>query len=201
MRRAFLYVLACLSLVGCHQDMWIQPKVSAQDSSDFFTDAAASRLPVAGTVPTDAGIIDEAVHTGYSEGKLVTSFPVEVDRKMLERGRERFEIFCTPCHGYTGDGQGMIAQRGLTLARPVATYHSDRLRQMPIGHFVDVMTSGYGVMYPLADRIEPLDRWAIAAYIRVLQRSQNVKVSELSNAERAQLDKVTSEDAHVGGEH
>ena len=99
--------------------------------------------------------------------------------KLLKRGQERFDIFCSPCHSRLGDGNGMIAQRGFSQRRPPGNYHTDRLRKMPIGHFYQVMTEGYGVMYSYASRVETQDRWAIAAYIRVLQKSQKAVPSEL----------------------
>src|SRR5205823_15043450 len=102
-----------------------------------------------------------------------------------ERGRQRFEINCSPCHGRTGQGNGMIVQRGFP-APP--SYHIDRLRQAPVGHFYDVITQGYGIMYSYAERVAPADRWAIAAYIRALQLSQHATLADLSPNERAQLE-------------
>jgi len=104
--------------------------------------------------------------------------PVTVE--LLQRGQQQYNAFCAPCHGKSGDGQGMIAQRGLALRRQPASYHTDRLRGMPVGYFYDVITNGYGVMYSYASRIAPEDRWAIAAYIRVLQQSQYTRVNELT---------------------
>jgi mono/diheme cytochrome c family protein len=105
-----------------------------------------------------------------------------VDQAFLKRGQERFNIFCSPCHGRLGDGLGMIANRGLSLRRPVGNYHTDRLRKMPVGHFYDVITNGYGAMYSYASRVEPEDRWAIIAYIRVLQLSQNATPADAGAA-------------------
>lgn len=170
-------------LAGCHTDMWQQPKVKAQSKNDFFADGLGSRQPVRGTVPFGEVRADKAFYTGYENGKLVETFPVPVTKELILRGKERFEVFCSHCHGAIGDGKGMIAQRGFTLARPVATYHTDRLREMPVGHFFDVMTTGYGAMFPFSARVRPLDRWAIAAYIRTLQYSQNRNVSELTSEE------------------
>jgi mono/diheme cytochrome c family protein len=95
---------------------------------------------------------------------------------LLERGQQRFRIYCTPCHSELGDGRGMIVQRGFP---PPPSYHTDRLRQAPVQHFYDVITQGYGAMYPFADRVQPPDRWAIAAYIRALQRSQGATAAEV----------------------
>ncbi len=110
--------------------------------------------------------------------------PPPVTLALLERGQQRFRIYCTPCHSELGDGRGMIVQRGFP---PPPSYHSARLRQAPVQHFYDVMTNGWGVMYSFAYRVQPEDRWAIAAYIRALQRSQAAKVAELSPAEKAAL--------------
>lgn len=175
-----LLALSGLALGGCHTDMWIQPKVKPLQQSDFFTDQASSRPVVPHTVARGQLRADTLFETGLVNDKLVTTLPAIVGKgrpfkstlEMLRRGKDRFDIFCTPCHGALGDGKGMIAQRGLSLRREPASYHTDRLRKMPIGHFFDVMTNGYGVMYSYASRIETADRWAVAAYIRALQRSQ-----------------------------
>ena len=106
------------------------------------------------------------------------------------RGQERFEAFCKHCHGMQGDGQGMIAQRGYNVERTVATYHTDRLREMPVGHFFDVITNGYGAMFPFSDRIPVEDRWAIVAYIRVLQRAENGRLADVPAEKREELDKT-----------
>jgi len=176
-----------LGLTGCHTDMWVQPKVKHQSKSDFFSDGLGARPNIAGTVEFGQDLSDSAFYTGFVDGKLVSEFPVPVTAELVKRGKERFEIFCMHCHGAAGDGQGMIAKRGFTLARPVATYHSDRLREMPVGHFFDVMTNGYGAMFPFGARIEPADRWAIAAYVRALQLSQNVSVDDLSPDQQSKI--------------
>lgn len=192
MRFLWLSLIAIL-LAGCHMDMWVQPKVLPQEKSDFFVDDMGSRKRLASTQQFSSTGVDSELTTYMGNGKLVETIPVPLTKDLLERGREQFQIFCRNCHGAAGDGQGMIAKRGLTLARPVASYHTDRLRQMPIGHFYDVMTNGFGVMFPFRDRIEPRDRWAIASYIRVLQRSQNVPATELTPQELAQMDATTNQ--------
>ena len=111
--------------------------------------------------------------------------PMPVTREMLDRGRERFDIFCAVCHGQTGEGNGMIVQRGFP---PPPSYHIDRLRQAPVGHFYDVITHGYGIMYSYANRVSVEDRWAIAAYIRALQLSHNARADQLPPGERAKLE-------------
>lgn len=188
---AFLAII----LAGCHTDMWTQPKALPQQDSDILPGGMVSQLPVEGTVARGGLREDKAFYTGFRNKKLVAELPAKltIDGKevstvenlvtVLKRGKERFDIFCTHCHGGVGDGKGMIAQRGLELRRPPASYHTARLREMPIGHFFDVITSGYGAMYPYASRVTPDDRWAIAAYIRALQHSQNVKASEVPQEE------------------
>jgi mono/diheme cytochrome c family protein len=191
-RTTFLLVGAFL-LAGCHTDMWVQPKHhDPLQESTFYSDGQASRPLVANTIPREHLRLDEALFTGYKDGKLVEKIPAQipVTKDLLLRGQDRFRIYCTPCHGQLGDGQGMIAHRGFTLRRPVGNYHTDRLRKMPIGHFYDVITNGYGAMFSYAARIEPQDRWAVAAYIRALQLSQHAATSdadpkELENAKDA----------------
>lgn len=173
-----LMALAALSVAGCHTDMWRQPRGEALAESTLFPDGAMSRPLVPGTVARGHARLDEPFYTGAMDGKWVDELPVPLTKALLERGKERFTIYCTPCHGATGDGKGMIAQRGFQLKRPVGNYHTDRLREMPLGHFYDVITNGYGTMYSYASRIEPEDRWAIVAYIRALQLSQNAAVSD-----------------------
>jgi len=117
-----------------------------------------------------------------------------VDKAFIKRGQDRFNIYCTPCHGRVGDGNGMIAQRGFNLRRPVASYHTDRLRGMPVGYFYDVITNGYGAMYSYASRIEPEDRWAVVAYIRALQLSQHAVPAD---ADQVQLTASTATPTHL----
>jgi mono/diheme cytochrome c family protein len=172
--KARCLVLAAIgmSAAGCHTDMWQQPRINPLDESTFHENGQASRPLPEHTVARGHLKEDTAFFTGRVNGKLVDTIPMTVDKNLLLRGQDRFKIYCVPCHGQIGDGQGMIAKRGFTLRRPVGNYHSDRLRKMPVGHFYDVMTNGYGAMFSYASRIEPQDRWAIAAYIRALQFSQ-----------------------------
>lgn len=184
-----ILIVGCsLALGGCHLDMYIQPKVKSQSENTFFENGMGSRLPVEGTIEYGKANEDRVFFTGYeADGKLTREMPIQVNEDVVARGKERFEIFCSHCHGYAGDGQGMIAQRGFDLARPVATYHTDRLRNMPVGHFFDVITNGYGTMYPQAGRIPPDDRWAIVAYIRALQLSQGATADQLDNESREKV--------------
>lgn len=185
-RLVSLVLLALLAAVtGCRRDMFHQPNSKPLATSDFFQDNhMASRPLVAHTVARGHLDADEVFYTGKVGTNLVTTFPFPITREVLQRGRERFDIYCAPCHGRTGDGNGMIVQRGFP---PPPSYHIDRLRQAPVGHFFDVITQGYGIMYPYAQRVAPADRWAIAAYIRVLQKSQDAKLAEVPAAERAKL--------------
>ncbi len=174
-----------LILAGCNTDMWRQPKQEPLDESHFFADGAANRPLVPGTIPRGYLREDDAYYVGAVNGKWLEGFPagIKVDHALLARGQERFNIYCSPCHGRLGDGQGMIAHRGFTLKRSVGNYHTDRLRRMPVGHFYDVITNGYGAMFSYASRVEPADRWAIVAYIRALQLSLHAKPSDVSPTE------------------
>lgn len=187
-RIALATIGAGLLVAGCHTDMWIQPKDKNLQQDDFFSNKMAARPQVPGTVARGMANTDDAFYTGRVDGKLVSTLPVPPTKEFLKRGQERYTIYCTPCHGRLGDGKGMINQRGLVLGRYPADYNTDRLRKMPIGHFYDVMTNGYGAMYSYAARIEPIDRWAIAAYIRALQLSQFATVNDVPAEERSKLD-------------
>lgn len=179
--------LAMLLLVGsgCRRDMFNQPSSKPLAQSDFFkNNQMASRPLVPHTVAQGQLMEDRAFFTGKSGTNLVTEFPLEITPQQLQRGRERFEIYCAPCHGRNGDGNGMIVQRGFP---PPPSYHIDRLRQAPVGHFFNVMTEGYGVMYSYAQRVKPADRWAIAAYIRALQLSQDATPNDVPPGEREKL--------------
>jgi mono/diheme cytochrome c family protein len=209
-RRARLCLIAlpaiALALAGCHTDMWTQPKVHKPlQPSEFFSDGSASRPLVAGTVARGQGEeglkLGNPFYTGIGpDGKLVDELPAEVPftAENLKRGQERFEIFCTPCHGRIGDGKGMIAMRGLALRKQPGNYHTPKLRRMPLGHFYDVITNGFGAMYSYSTRVEPADRWRIAAYIRVLQRSQNRPAAELTAEEQAALNKPVPAETPAG---
>jgi cytochrome c553 len=178
--------LALLALMaGCRRnEMHQQPIMKALQSSDFFADGRASRNPVPGTVARGHLETDHAFYEGKVDGKLVDTFPFPVTMGVLERGKQRFDIYCSVCHGYLGDGNGMIVQRG--MIRP-PSYHIDRLRDASVGHFYDVITNGYGAMYSYADRISPRDRWAIVAYIRALQLSQHYPANKLTPEQQAML--------------
>jgi cytochrome c553 len=183
---AITLILLVLLTCSCRRDMFNQPSTQPLSRNDFFQDnQMASRPLVMHTVARGQLQEDEAFYTGKIGTNLVTTFPMPITRELLERGRERFDIYCSVCHGRTGGGNGMIVQRGFPVP---PSYHIDRLRQAPVGHFFDVMTQGYGIMYSYAERVKPEDRWAIAAYIRALQLSQNMKLAELPSSERAKLE-------------
>jgi hypothetical protein len=192
--------LALLGLVlallpGCsEQDMVIQPRVKPYQESAFFVDGQASRPLVFGTVARGQLGTDLAYETGKTGDLLVDKIPdrVTLDRALLERGRERYNIYCSPCHSRVGDGRGMIVQRGFP---PPPSFHDERLRDAPAGHFFNVITKGYGAMYSYASRIPTADRWAIVAYIRALQLSQHATLDDVPAEQRSQLDGKEKEDA------
>jgi hypothetical protein len=165
---------ACLVLLaGCSlkQDMAQQPKNRPLSPSDFFTDGRSERPLLENTVARGSIADDALVIPKDSNG-----FPLPVTQELLERGEDRYKIFCTPCHGLQGDGNGMIAMRGM---KHPPSYHQDRLRQVPNGYIYDVIANGFGAMYGYSAQIPPRDRWAIIAYLRALQLSRNAKVAEL----------------------
>ena len=166
-----------LLLAGCRGEMYDQPREDTYDASAFFDDGKSARPLVVGTVARGELRADRHRFAGKTKDlKPVETFPFPVDRPVLARGQERYTIFCAPCHGAVGDGRGMIVQRGFS---PPPSFHTDRLRNEPVGHYFHVITNGYGAMYPYASRIPPDDRWAIIAYVRALQLSQNAKLDDL----------------------
>jgi mono/diheme cytochrome c family protein len=173
-----------LALSGCRQDMHDQPKYEPLEESSFFADGQASRAPVPGTVARGQLRDDTLLYTGKEGAAQATVFPFRVDDGMMRRGRERFDIFCAPCHGRTGDGDGMVVQRGFQRPPPLA---HERLRAAPVGHLFDVMTNGFGAMPDHAAQIPPRDRWAIAAYVRALQLSAHATLDDVPPAERSKL--------------
>ena len=178
------FAAAALFLSACRLDMHVQPKYKPLAPSSFFDDGRSARPVVPGTVARGHLEIDEQLYTGMVNGKPAETFPFPITREDLQRGQERFNIFCSPCHGRLGNGQGMIVQRGFP---PPPSYHEDRLRQAPVGHFFDVITNGYGRMYSYASRVPPEDRWRIIAYIRGLQLSQHATINEVPDSERGKL--------------
>ncbi len=198
-----------LNSVGCRQDMQDQPKYLPYRGSEIFPDSLSSRTLVDGTVPRGYLREDQAFYTGKmgaggaaakggdtamkgaaapattvptatpanaAVGADVNEFPFPITREILDRGQERYNIYCSPCHGVMGDGKGMVVLRGF---RPPPTYHQDRLRTAPLGHFFDVITNGFGTMPDYSMQIPPHERWAIIAYIRALQLSQNAQLADV----------------------
>jgi mono/diheme cytochrome c family protein len=182
--RVIMAALVLLTCAACRQDMHDQPKYTAYKASDFFADGRSARPLVEGTVAQGHLNEDELLYTGRVGGQPATQFPFAIDAAVMQRGRERYDIFCSPCHGLTGEGDGMVVQRG--YRRP-PSFHIDRLRQAPPGHLYDVMANGFGAMPDYAAQIPVRDRWAIAAYMRALQLSQNATVAEIPPDARGRL--------------
>jgi mono/diheme cytochrome c family protein len=196
LRRFFCAPLLLLCLVSCRkEEMQKDARYAPLDPSDFYADGLSARPLVAGTVTRDGSQAQ-----GYEAQPLsqveAPDFPADFPRSgealrlKLLRGQERYDIYCALCHCAAGDGDGMVVRRGMT-APP--SFHIDRLRQAPPGHFFATITYGHGAMYSYAARVEPDDRWAITAYIRALQLSQGALNQDLADADRAQLEKSAHE--------
>jgi mono/diheme cytochrome c family protein len=175
--------LSMLLLAGCRQDMQNQPKMVPQRGSSFFADGRSVRPQVEETVAR--GQLDEGSYffTGMQGGVEGNTFPLPVNDALMRRGQEKYNLYCTPCHSRVGNGQGMIVERGY---RPAGNFHTDRLRNAPLGHFFYVMTNGYGAMPNYAAQVSPADRWAIVAYIRALQLSQNGTEADVASGQNVQ---------------
>jgi mono/diheme cytochrome c family protein len=195
MRTMILPLLLVACTAGCEkakQDMYDQPRYKPYAASSLFVDGASARPLPPGTVPHARGAFSGSssgrVGAGDVQAELqaqaAQTMPYAVSLQLLRRGQERFTIYCVPCHSPAGDGDGMVVRRGFPSP---PSFHIDRLRAAPDRHIFDVITHGYGIMYPYADRIEPADRWAIVAYVRALQLSQHAQVAELPPALRGQL--------------
>lgn len=180
-----LIVAGCVLLGACRQDMHDAPRYEPLEASTFFTDGRGSRTLVANTVARGALREDAHLYEGKINGQLADIFPMPVTADAMARGRERFNVFCSPCHGRTGQGNGMVVQRGF---RAPPSYHEERLRNAPVGYFFDVMTHGFGAMPDYATQVPVADRWAIAAYIRALQLSQRATIDDVPAGRRADLD-------------
>jgi len=183
---AVVIAAACVALVGCRQDMHDAPSYDPLQGTNFFANGAASRPLVANTVARGQLRADEHLYTGKINGQVATEFPMPVTKAVLDRGQERFNVYCSPCHGRTGEGNGMIVQRGF---RQPPSYHDERLRNAPVGYFFDVMTNGFGAMQDYSAQVTVPDRWAIAAYIRVLQVSRSATVNDVPADRRGDLDR------------
>ncbi|HTS74902.1 MAG TPA: cytochrome c [Bryobacteraceae bacterium] len=179
-----VYLWLCLT--GCRRDMQMAPRYDPMSSSDFFADGRSARPEIPGTVPRGHLKIDKALYTGKVNDQLIDYFPFPITRADLERGQDRYNIYCSPCHSRIGDGEGMVVKRGF---RQPPSYRIERLIQAPVGHFFDVMTNGFGAMPSYASRVPTDDRWRIAAYIRVLQFSQTASINDVPPDQRGSLDK------------
>lgn len=194
--RAYSWMLLVFVVTGCRQDMHDQPRYKPLAATDFFGDGRSARPEIAGTVPrgrTSLGApdpaylrVDQARYTGKIKDEDIDYFPFPIMRADLERGQQRFNIYCAPCHSRIGDGNGMVVRRGY---RQAASYHTEKLLKAPVGHFFDVITNGFGAMPSYASRVEPDDRWRIAAYIRVLQLSEAAPLDAVPADMRSELDK------------
>ena len=185
-----LLPLFLILMIGCYRgspsedppihlnpNMDNQPKYKAQAESEFFEDGATMRMPVAGTVAWGDLRADQSYYLGKNaDGSPVIKIPVEITFDLLKRGQERYDIYCAPCHGRTGAGQGIVIKKGFL---PPPSFHLDRLREAPDGHLYDVITNGIRNMPPYKHQVQVHDRWAIVAYIRALQRSQNARISDI----------------------
>jgi mono/diheme cytochrome c family protein len=184
-RALAVIAIALLMVAGCRQDMHDAPSYDPLQATTFFPDGRASRTPVANTVARGQLREDVHLYQGRVDGQLATTFPMPVTAQVMARGQERFNVFCAPCHGKTGVGNGMVVQRGF---RAPPSFQEERLRNAPAGYFFDVMTNGFGAMQDYSAQVPPEDRWAIAAYIRALQLT-NARVDDVPADRRAELDR------------
>ena len=180
-----LLVAVAASLSGCRRDMQDQPKYKDLRGSAFFEDRRSARPVVEDTVARGLPYGDTAFLTGKTNGQPVVELPMPLTRELLARGRDRYGIFCTPCHGLTGDGLGIVVQRGF---RQPPSFAIDRLRAAPVGYFFDVQSNGFGAMMDYRSQIPPADRWAIAAYVRALQLSQSATLADVPADARGPLE-------------
>lgn len=183
--RPELPVLLLLLVAGCDQAMSAEGRSRPLQESPFFADGRNSRVPPEGTVAQGDLRVDEALYRGREGGRFAAEFPFPIAAADLARGRERYEIFCSPCHDRTGSGRGIIVERGYRAPPP---FHVDRLRAAPVGELYDVITRGRGAMPGYADQVPVRDRWRIVGYLRALQASRGVPVDALPPAERARLE-------------
>ncbi len=190
----WLVVLAFFMAIGCEgttdierlrQEMYNQSRFEPLEKNSFFSDNRSSRPWIKGTVARGHLRIDAHLYTGIVDGKPAETFPFPITRDVILRGRERYNIYCSPCHGYEGDGRGMVVRRGM---KQPPSYHIERLQNETPGYFFDVMTNGFGAMYSYASRIKPRDRWAIIAYVQALQLSQNATLDDVPADVRQRLE-------------
>ena len=174
-------------LTGCAMTLREQPRFETYEASTFFADGASARPQVADTVARGQLHLDEHLYAGRLNGRLAETFPFPVTAAVLKRGQERYDIYCTPCHGAVGDGTGIVTEYGM---RQPTSFHDPDLIAEPVGYYFDLISNGTRVMPSYASRIKPADRWAIVAYIRALQLSQNANLADVPDADRPQLDQA-----------
>ena len=184
MSRGRWIVLTIFLFAACRQRMSNQPRYDPLEPSDFFADHMSARPRIPGTVARGEALLAGPAVTGKINGADVDGYPFPVTAALVNRGQERFNIYCSPCHGRLGDGNGMIPSRG--FRRP-PSFHTEALRAAKTGHFFDVMTNGFGAMPPYAQQVPVPDRWAIISYIRALQTAHNATINDLTPEERGKL--------------
>jgi mono/diheme cytochrome c family protein len=188
----FALCLVGVAVAGCRQDMHDTPRADPLRQSAFFKDTSSARTTVEGTVARGTLQDDAEFFTGKNGALAADALPFELTAQVLDRGEQRFNIYCAPCHDASGNGRGMIVRRGY---RQPPSFHIDRLQNAPLGHFFDTITNGFGAMPDYRAQIAPRDRWAIAAYVRALQLSQYYSAAERTAEERQQV----SQPAPAGG--
>lgn len=176
-RLALLLAALTLLVSACGRNMYDQPRADAFQASPFFDDGAAMRAPVPNTVSREFGALEPAFLTGQGPNGMLTELPVELSVELLQRGQERYDIYCSPCHNYNGDGLGATVRRG--FPQPASFVTTERLLDAPVGYYFSAMTNGFGRMFSYASRISAADRWAIAAYVKALQLSQNADPADI----------------------
>ena len=170
---------------GCTMDMRHQPHLEPYETASFFDDSSAVRPYIPDTVARGNARLDDALYTGMQDGAYIEAFPFEMRKEDLQRGHERYDIYCAPCHGFTGDGDGMVVQRGF---KAPPSFNQDRLRDAAPGYFYYAIDQGFGTMPSYANRIPVQDRWLIIAYVRALQLSQNAPIADLPQEDQSKVE-------------
>ena len=183
---AVLSMICALLLASCRQEMADTGRIQPMDSSEFFKDGRMARSQPLGTVARNQLRDNEQLYTGMQHSKLSPTFPFEITEPILKRGKERFNIYCAPCHDGAGTGHGIAVQRG--FQHGPETFHQQRLRDAAPGYFYQAISNGFGMMNGYAAQISPNDRWAIVAYIRALQLSENAVAKDLPDLDRQKLE-------------
>jgi len=184
-RYIILIALISMLISACGANMFDQPKFEVNEANPYFVNQSTNRPLPEGTVSRERGAISTSFLTGQDENGMLSELPVELTKGLLLRGQERFNIYCAPCHNYTSTGDGIIVQKG--MPQPTS-FLEPRLVAAPVGYFYGAMTNGFGRMYSYASRIQPEDRWAIAAYIKTLQFSQHANIEDIPSEYRVKLE-------------